>query len=100
MNFSMLKYPTALVPIGLSLASLALVFGFIAVYGMPDAAAPPHDEGAAAHLWQLLILAHGPAILVFLAKWAPRDIKAAMTVLAVQVVALGAALAPVWIIGL
>jgi len=96
MNFSMLKYPTALVPLGLSLASLALVAGYVALYGT----ARQPDEGAAAHIWQLLILAHGPAILVFLAKWAPRDFKAAMTVLAVQVVALGAALAPVWIIGL
>jgi hypothetical protein len=91
----MLKYPTALLPLGLSLASLALIAGYVALYGT----ARQPDEGAAAHIWQLLILAHGPAILVFLAKWAPRDVKAAMTVLAVQVVALGAALAPVWILG-
>ena len=58
------------------------------------------DEGAVAHLFQLLIVAQGPFILGFVvtADWrrAPRAGRA----LALQAVALGAALAPVAILRL
>jgi hypothetical protein len=97
MTLSLLKRPSALLPLGLSLASLALVFGFVALFGTQHKG---EDEGAAAHAWQLLILAHGPAILFFLARWAPREPKPAMAVLALQVVALMAALSPVYFLGL
>jgi len=96
MTLSLLRRPSALLPIGLSLASLSLVAGFIAIYGIQRGG----DEGGAAHTWQLLILAHGPAILFFLAKWAPREPRQAMIVLALQIVALAAALSPVYFLGL
>ena len=43
--------PLPWIPIGMSLAALALVLGHIALYGTAREA----DEGAAAHLWQLLM---------------------------------------------
>lgn len=97
MVLTLFKRPSALVPIGLSLASLAVVGGFVALYGTQHQG---EDEGAAAHLWQLLILAHVPAITVFLAKWMPREPRQAAIVLAVQLTAFAAALSPVYFLGL
>jgi steroid 5-alpha reductase family enzyme len=93
----LLKTPSALLPIVLSVAALALVAGFIVLYGTHHQG---ENEGATAHLWQLLILAHGPAILFFLVKWAPREPRQTMIVFALQIVALAAALSPVYFLGL
>ena len=95
MNLSLIKQPSALVPIGLSLLALAVLGGYVALYGTQR----QEDEGAAAHLWQLLILAHGPAILVFLGKWAIREPMQTAIVFAIQITALVAALAPVLLLG-
>jgi hypothetical protein len=97
MTLALLKRPSALLPIALSAAALALVAGFILLYGTHHQG---EDEGATAHLWQLLILAHGPAILFFLVKWVPREPRQAMIVFALQIVALAAALSPVYFLGL
>ena len=94
---SLLKRPSALLPIGLSLASLALIGVFVAMYGTHHQG---EDEGGFAHTWQLLILAHGPAIVYFLAKWAVREPKQTAIVFTIQLLALGAALSPVYFLGL
>jgi hypothetical protein len=49
-DFSLLKQPSAWIPLAMSLAALALVLGHALVYGVIHEA----DEGAAAHTWQLL----------------------------------------------
>ena len=97
MNLALRKRPSALLPIALSAAALALVTGFVLLYGTQHQG---EDEGAAAHIWQLLILAHGPAILFFLVKWAPRKPRQTMIVFAFQIVALAAAVSPVYFLGL
>jgi hypothetical protein len=56
------------------------------------------DEGVAAHLWQLLMLAQLVAIAVFLVRWAAKSPKAAMLMLALQLCGLVAAALPVWLL--
>jgi hypothetical protein len=56
------------------------------------------DEGTAAHLWQLLMLAQLVAIAVFLVRWVPRAPKSALLMLALQGCGLVAAALPVWLL--
>jgi hypothetical protein len=74
----MLKHPSAFLPVAMSLVALAVVLAFLAMHGP----APQPDEGAAAHIWQLLMAAQAPIVLFFAAKWLPRSPRQAMPVLA------------------
>ena len=87
-----MKYPSAFVPVVMSLAALAIVLGHIAVFGTARQA----DEEAAAHLWQLLMAGQVPVVAFFAAKWLPRAPGQALVVLALQGGAMLAALAPVF----
>ena len=91
-----IKQPSAYVPIAMSLAALATVVIHVARIG----AAREPDEGAAAHIWQLLMAAQLPIIAFFAVKWLPQAPKEALVVLALQMVAVLAALAPVFLLGL
>ncbi|HEY3313044.1 MAG TPA: hypothetical protein VGK00_15490 [Anaerolineales bacterium] len=94
MNFSnLIMKPSAFIPVALSLTALALVVGHIAVFGIVREA----DEGTAAHIFQLLMVAEIPFILFFAGNWLPRFPKPAIQVLAFQAIAGLAALAPVFI---
>ena len=93
MSFSqMLRRPSAFLPVAMSFAALAMVLGHIAMFGAVREA----DEGAAAHLFQLLMVAEVPIVAFFALKWLPRFPKPAVQVLAVQAGAGLAALAPVF----
>jgi hypothetical protein len=92
----MIKKPSAILPVAMSLAALAIVVAHIAVYGPAREA----DEGAAAHLWQLLMAAQLPLLAFFAIKWLPRNPRQALWVMALQAVAFLAALAPVFILHL
>jgi len=83
MNLSLTKRPSAYLPVAMSLVALALVLGYVAVYGCKNSG-QPQDEGAAAHLFQLLMVLQGPIILFFALKWLPREPREALTVLAFQ----------------
>ena len=91
MNLSLLKRPSAFVPVAMSLMALALLVGYVALYGV-QSNNPPHDEGAAAHLFQFLMVLQAPIVLFFAAKWLPRAPAQALTVLVVQACAWVAAL--------
>ena len=91
-NPSVFKQPSALVPIAMSLAGLALVIGHAAMYGVVHEA----DEGTPAHLFQLLMAAQVPVVMVFAIKWLPRAPRQAFLVLALQAAAGVAALASVY----
>jgi hypothetical protein len=78
----------------MSLAALSLVLGHIAIYG----GARQADEGAAAHLWQLLMAGQLPVIAFFAIKWLPRTPGQALAVLVLQAVAILAAAAPIFIL--
>ena len=96
MDFSTLKKPSAWVPIAMSLAALAVVLGYLAIYG----AARPGDEGATAHTWQLLMAGQLPIIAYFALRWLPQAPRKAAPILLPQVVAAVAALAPVYLLRL
>ena len=94
MNMSLVKQPSALIPLALSCAALALVLGHIALVGVAREA----DEGTAAHLWQLLMAGQVPVVAFFAIKWLPRSPRQALLVLALQGGAALAALAPVFLL--
>ena len=82
---SMLKRPSAWLPIAMSLASLTMLLVLLAVYrgaGLHDP-----DEGPAAHIFQLLQTLQVPVGIFFAAKWLPRTPKPALVVLGLQVLA-------------
>ena len=93
-SFKVLKHPSAFLPIVMSLGSLATVLLFLALHGP----APQADEGAAAHIWQLLIAAQIPIIVFFAMKWLPQSPRQAMPILALQVGAALLAMAPVFLL--
>jgi hypothetical protein len=90
------KRPSAFVPMAMSLIALAVVLVHIAIYG----AAREADEGAAAHIWQLLMAGQIPVLAFFAIKWLPRAPRPTLYVLALQTVAALASLAPVFFLNL
>lgn len=89
MNLStLLKQPSAFLPLACSAAALGLVLGYLALYGSATQA----DEGAAARLFQLLLLVQVPLIGYFALVWLPRAPRAALQVLLFQVFGVVAAL--------
>ena len=95
MNVSPARQPSAFLPIAMSIAALGAVLYHLARFGM----APQADEGAAAHIWQLLMAGQVPVVAFYALKWLPRAPRTALQVLAVQVGAALAALAPVYWLG-
>lgn len=91
-----LRQPSAYLPIAMSLVALVLVLGYIAIFGVPHKA----DEGAVAHIWQLLMVLQVPIIAFFAIKYFPRQRRQALPVLALQIVAVLAACAPVFFLKL
>lgn len=87
-----MKHPSAVVPVVMSLAALALVLGHVAIYGIVHEA----DEGTPAHLFQLLMAGQVPIILYFVATWLPREPRQALQMLGVQFAAAVAAFASVY----
>jgi hypothetical protein len=88
----MIRQPSAYLPMAMSLVALALVLGHIIIFG----AAREADEGTAAHIFQLLMVAEVPIVAFFAVKWLPRFPRQALQVLALQAAAGLAALAPVF----
>ena len=93
-----LKRPSAFLPLAMSVAALVLVLAHVAVVGV--AAARQEDEGATAHIFQLLLVAQIPLVAFFAIKWLPRAPRISLPVLALQAVAIIAALAPVYFFNL
>jgi hypothetical protein len=93
---AMMKQPTAFLPLAMSLTALAVVLGSVAMFGVVHEA----DEGATAHIWQLLMAGQLPVLLFFAIKWLPRAPRQTLYVLALQAGAVLAAMAPVYFLGL
>ncbi|HKB12542.1 MAG TPA: hypothetical protein VKD69_17895 [Vicinamibacterales bacterium] len=87
--------PIALIPIAMSVAAIVTIAVHIALAGT----APQPDEGAAAHIWQILMAGQVPIVAFFALTWLPRAPAAAVRVLAVQIAAACGALFPVYWFG-
>jgi len=97
MNLStLMKQPSALLPVIMSFVALAIVLGHVAMFGVVHEA----DEGTPAHIFQLLIAGQVPIVAFFAIKWLPRTPRQALQVLALQAGAGLAALAPVFFLHL
>lgn len=75
-----MKRLSVLLPLAMSFAAIALVLGHAALFGVVHEA----DEGAAAHMFQLLMVAQVPVIAFFAIKWLPRTPGWALQVLTLQ----------------
>ena len=96
MNVSPMKQPRASLRRAMSLAALVTVLSHLAIFGIAREA----DEGASAHIWQLLMAGQLPVVAFYAVKGLPRAPGRTLWVLGVQVGAALAALAPVYALGL
>ena len=97
MNFStIVKRPSAFLPVAMSLAALLTLAIALAMDGVVHET----DEGAAAHIWQLLMAGQIPIVAYFAIKWLPQSPRQALYVLALQAAAGLAAAAPVYLLHL
>jgi hypothetical protein len=92
----LLKTPSALLPVAMSLMALTIVLLQIVCYGVARQA----DEGAAAHLWQILMAGQVPVLAFFAIKWLPRAPRPTLYVLALQAAAALASMAPIFLLNL
>lgn len=92
MNAAPMTQPSALFPLAMSLAALAIVLVHAAMYGIVHEA----DEGTPAHLFQILMVAQVPIIAFFAVKWLPQARRQTLQVLALQAGAAFAAFAAVY----
>ncbi|HZQ20288.1 MAG TPA: hypothetical protein VFA90_16365 [Terriglobales bacterium] len=90
------RKPTAILPLAMSFAALVMVLGYVARFGVVHET----DEGAVAHLWQILMAGQLPLLAFFAIKWLPRAPKQTLFVMALQVAAVLAAMAPVYFLHL
>jgi len=96
------KQPSAFLPLAMSVGALAVLF-VAAVYSFAHSGhglVREADEGAAAHLWQILMAGQLPVLAVFVFKWLPRAPRQTLYILAVQAGAILAAMAPVYFLNL
>ncbi len=89
---SFARKPSSFVPLLCSFAAFATVI----VALLSSTGTRQSDEGAAAHIFQLLIVAQIPMLAFCGLRWARKPTWAALSVLAAQIAAIGIAVAPVW----
>ena len=85
MTLSLIKKPSAWLPVAMSLVALLLLLQHVILVGVtPDSATS--DEGAPARLWQLLMAGQLLLMIFFAARWLPRLPGQALRVLGLQAV--------------
>jgi len=92
MNISILKQPSAWLPVAISFTGLTMVLVHFAVSGIVHET----DEGTLAHLWQLLMAGQVPIVAFFAFKWLPKDPRRAIPVLGLQAASAAASFASVY----
>lgn len=98
---NLFKHPSAFLPVAMSLAALAIVLVPVATLGIARVeAGRGADEGAGAHLWQLLMAGQAPIVAFFIIKWLPQAPRPALLIMALQAGAALAAMAPVYFLHL
>jgi len=97
----MMKHPSAYLPVAMSIIAIALVVGaLVSDWHNTGGIVRQEDEGAIAHIWQLLMAGQLPIMAFFAIKWLPRTRSLSLPVLGLQVGAALGALAPVYFLGL
>jgi len=91
-NISLIKQPSALIPLAMSLAALCLVLVHAAIFGVVHEA----DEGTAAHVFQILMAAQISVVAYFAFKYLPGQPRQSFRILALQADAWIAAIAAVY----
>lgn len=81
-NRLLFKQPSAWLPLAMSLAALAMILGYAAIFGVVH----NQDEGAPARIFQLIMVAQLLIAAYFAFKWLPKRPAQAMLVLVLQVV--------------
>jgi len=74
---------------------LAYLLTILSMHGVPTPE-ENKDEGVAAHLFQLWLVLEAVMILFFALRWVPQEPKDAALVLALQIAAVLASVAPVF----
>ena len=93
---TLMRQPTGYLPVAMSIGALAMIVWYVALHGVAHQA----DEGAQAHLWQLLVAGQLPLIAYFAVRWLPTAWRPAVIVLAIQAAAaVLLALVPLWALG-
>lgn len=90
------RQPSAFLPLAMSLTALTLVLVHVAIYGAVREA----EEGATAHLWQILMAAQIPVVAYFAIKGLPRAPGPTVKVVALQAGAVLANIAAVFFFNL
>lgn len=90
---SIIKRPSAWLPVMLSLTVLVMWLAGIAMFGPP---VREPDEGTAAHLFQIWLVLEVLMVGYFVIRWLPQSPKPALAVMAIQFAAALAASAPVF----
>jgi hypothetical protein len=91
--------PSGFLPLAMSGAALIVVLLRLALFGAaPESVAGRSDEGPAAHLWQIFMIGQIPIILFFAIRWRRNDPRGAMSVLGLQLLAIAAAMAPIYLL--
>jgi hypothetical protein len=93
---AIMKQPSAFLPLAMSLTALGMLLGCIGIHGVVRDA----DEGAVAHIWQLLMAGQMPVVAFFAIKWLPRAPRQTLGVLALHAGAALASMAPVFFLNL
>ena len=92
---TLFRRPSGFLPVAMSLIALLLVLAHVATVGVE----PQADEGAEAHLWQLLMVAQLPLIAYFGIRWVPPAPKQGLIVLLTQLAFALVAALPVFLLG-
>ena len=91
MSRALFRTPSAIIPVAMSAVALATV----AIHVLTSAKSPATDEGAAGHVFQLMLAGQAPFVAFFAMKWLPREPSQALLVIAFQAGAALIALTPV-----
>jgi hypothetical protein len=92
MAMSLIKRPSAWIPIALSLMWVAFWIFYLVMFGPPR---PEPDEGTAAHLFQLWLVLEALLLLYFTIRWLPPRPKQALPILILQIALVIVVCAPV-----
>jgi hypothetical protein len=98
-----MRRPSGFVPLAMSGAALYVVLRHLVLFGAaPHAPVDPHvgrpDEGPEAHIWQIMMTGQVPIILYLAIRWLWSDPVGTLSVLGIQVLAVVATAAPVFLL--